>query len=256
MQGPPLGWCPHFATAQQIADSLSAVAGAEVIRWDRAHRKHVPPSLRVSLMSNELCPHSQLTGFWGRKGRTPAVCGQAEDAELSKHPESWCNFLATSGLEASAAAPTPVRPGSALGRCRADPSPLHSALSPRPCSLFNNSIYLFFWWHWVFVACSERAFSSCSERRRLFLVALGLLVAAASLALESRLQWLQHTGSVVAAFQLWGTGLAVVAFGLSCPAACSIFPDQGLNQCPLHWQVNSYPLHHQESPHEFVVRIK
>ena len=87
-------------------------------------------------------------------------------------------------------------------------------------------------------------------------MALGLLMTAASLALESRLQWLQNTGSVVAAFQLWGTGLAVVAFGLSCPAACSIFPDQGLNQCPLHWQVNSYPLHHQESPHEFVVRIK
>ena len=69
----------------------------------------------------------------------------------------------------------------------------------------------FFWWHWVFVACSARAFSSCRERRQLFLAALGLLLAAASLALESRLQWLQHTGSVVAAFQLWGAGLAVVA---------------------------------------------
>ena len=26
----------------------------------------------------------------------------------------------------------------------------------------------------------------------------------------------------------------VVARGLSCPAACGIFPDQGLNMCPLH----------------------
>ena len=35
---------------------------------------------------------------------------------------------------------------------------------------------------------------------------------------------------------------------LSCPAACGIYPDQGLNLCPLHWQVDSYLLHHQGSP--------
>ena len=35
--------------------------------------------------------------------------------------------------------------------------------------------------------------------------------------------------------------------GLCCSAACGIFPDQGLNQCWLHWQANSYPMHHQES---------
>ena len=29
---------------------------------------------------------------------------------------------------------------------------------------------------------------------------------------------------------------------------CEIFPDQGLNLCPLHWQADSYPLHHQASP--------
>ena len=34
----------------------------------------------------------------------------------------------------------------------------------------------------------------------------------------------------------------------SCGATCGISPDQGLNPCPLHWQVNSYPLCHQESP--------
>ena len=27
-----------------------------------------------------------------------------------------------------------------------------------------------------------------------------------------------------------------------------IFPDQGLNPCPLHWQMDSQPLHHQGSP--------
>ena len=40
-------------------------------------------------------------------------------------------------------------------------------------------------------------------------------------------------GSIAAAL-----GLVVVAHGLSCPVACGIFSDQGLNLCPLHWQVN------------------
>ena len=43
---------------------------------------------------------------------------------------------------------------------------------------------------------------------------------------------------------LWSTGSrhvgsVVVAHGLSCSAACGIFPDQGLNPCPLHWQADS-----------------
>ena len=36
--------------------------------------------------------------------------------------------------------------------------------------------------------------------------------------------------------------------GLSCFAACRIFPDLGLNPCPLHWQADSQPLCHQGSP--------
>ena len=43
-------------------------------------------------------------------------------------------------------------------------------------------------------------------------------------------------------------GSAVVAPGLSCSAACGIFPDQGLNPCPLNWQADSQPLRHQGSP--------
>ena len=39
-----------------------------------------------------------------------------------------------------------------------------------------------------------------------------------------------------------------MAHGLSCSVACGIFPDQGLNPCPPHWQADSYPLHHQGSP--------
>jgi len=40
----------------------------------------------------------------------------------------------------------------------------------------------------------------------------------------------------------------VVVHRLSCSVASGIFPDQGLNPCPLRWQADSYPPHHQGSP--------
>ena len=43
-------------------------------------------------------------------------------------------------------------------------------------------------------------------------------------------------------------GSVVVAHGPSCSAARGIFPDQGSNPCPLHWQADSQPLRHQGSP--------
>ena len=46
------------------------------------------------------------------------------------------------------------------------------------------------------------------------------------------------------------TGSVIVAHGPICSVACGIFPDQGLNPCPLHWQADSQPLHHQGSPRE------
>ena len=52
---------------------------------------------------------------------------------------------------------------------------------------------------------------------------------------------------------LWSTGSrrvgsVVVAHGPSCSVACGIFPDQGSNPRPLHWQADSQPLRHQGSP--------
>ena len=52
---------------------------------------------------------------------------------------------------------------------------------------------------------------------------------------------------------LWSTGFrhagsVIVAHGPSCSVACGIFPDQGSNPCPLHWQADSQPLRHQGSP--------
>ena len=43
-------------------------------------------------------------------------------------------------------------------------------------------------------------------------------------------------------------GSVIVAHGPSCSAARGIFPDQGSNPCPLHWQADSQPLRHQGSP--------
>ena len=48
-------------------------------------------------------------------------------------------------------------------------------------------------------------------------------------------------------------GSVVVAHGPSCSAACGIFPDQGPNLCPLHWQAASQPLRHPGSPVFFFI---
>ena len=92
------------------------------------------------------------------------------------------------------------------------------------CFFLNKFIYLFYFWlHWVFVAV-----------RGLSLVALNggysLLRCAG---FSSR--WLLLLGSTGSR----RAGSVAVAHGLSCSAACGIFPDQGLNPCPLHWQADS-----------------
>ena len=38
--------------------------------------------------------------------------------------------------------------------------------------------------------------------------------------------------------------------------ACGIFPDQGSNPCPLHWQADSQPLRHQGSPQYVLLNEK
>ena len=49
----------------------------------------------------------------------------------------------------------------------------------------------------------------------------------------------RHVGSVAVAHGLKSAGSVVVAHGLSCSVACGIFPDQGSNPRPLHWQADS-----------------
>ena len=67
---------------------------------------------------------------------------------------------------------------------------------------------------------------------------------AQALALKS--SW--PVSSVVAAPKLYSTGAIVMAHGHSCSTVCGIFMDQEWNPCLLHWQADSLPLSHQESP--------
>ena len=92
------------------------------------------------------------------------------------------------------------------------PSTEPSGLAPR------GLLFIYFWLHSVFVAVCRLSLAVESGGYSLDVVC-GLLTAVASLVGEH---------------------------GLSCSAACGIFPDQGLNSCPLHWQVQ--PLDHQGSP--------
>ena len=99
---------------------------------------------------------------------------------------------------------------------------------------FNNFIYLFIylWLCWVFV--SVRGLSLVvASRGHSSSRCTGLSLSQPLL--------LRSTGSRRA-------GSVVVAHGPSCSAACGIFPYQGSNPCPLHWQADSQPLHHQGSP--------
>ena len=93
--------------------------------------------------------------------------------------------------------------------------------------------------------CCMWAFSGCRERRLLCVVVHSSLTAAASRC------GAQVPGAHAAAVEApglreWAQELWFADF--SCSMLCGIFPDQGSNLCPLHWQVDSYPLHHWGSP--------
>ena len=99
------------------------------------------------------------------------------------------------------------------------------------------SIYLFIylWLCWVFVSVRGLSLVAASGGHSSSQCA-GLSL--------SRPLLLRSTGSRRA-------GSAIVAHGPSCSAACGIFPDQGSNPCPLHWQADSQPLRHQGCTQEF-----
>ena len=113
-------------------------------------------------------------------------------------------------------------------------------------SLFSFLIYLFiyFWLCWVFVSVrglSLVAASGGHSSSRCMGLSLSRPLLLGPLLLRS-------TGSRRA-------GSVVVEHRPSCSVACGIFPDQGSNPCPLHWQADSQQLHHQGSPELFFFNL-
>ena len=92
-------------------------------------------------------------------------------------------------------------------------------------------LFIYFWLCWVFISVRGLSLVAASGGHSSSWCA-GLSL--------SRPLLLRSTGSRCA-------GSVVVAHGPSCSVACGIFPDQGSNPCPLHWQADSQPLRHQGS---------
>ena len=93
-------------------------------------------------------------------------------------------------------------------------------------------LFIYLWLCWVFVSVQGLSLVAASGGHSSSRCAgLSLL----------RPLLLRSTGSRCA-------GSAIVAHGPSRSTACVIFPDQGSNPCPLHWQADSQPLRHQGSP--------
>ena len=101
---------------------------------------------------------------------------------------------------------------------------------------FSSSLFvclsIYLWLCWVFVSVRGLSLVAASRGHS--------SSRCAGLSLSRPLLW-RSTGSRRA-------GSVIVAHGPSCSAACGIFPDQGSNPCPLHWQADSQPLRHQGSP--------
>ena len=116
----------------------------------------------------------------------------------------------------------------------------------KECSMFSSRSFFFFlnfgfiylfvfnylWLCWVFVSVRGLSLVAASG---------GHSSSRCTGLSSSRPLLLRSTGSRRA-------GSAIVAHGPSCSVARGIFPDQGSNLCPLHWQADSQPLRHQGSP--------
>ena len=100
-------------------------------------------------------------------------------------------------------------------------------------------LFIYLWLCWVFV--SVRGLSPVvASRGHSSSRCTGLSL--------SRPLLLRSTGSRRA-------GSVIVAHRPTCSMACGIFPDQGSNPCPLHWQADSQPLCHQGSPCYYIFQF-
>ena len=94
-------------------------------------------------------------------------------------------------------------------------------------SFFNSKkfFYLLYFLAALGLCCCTQAFSSCREEGLLSSCGAGASHCSGFSRCDAR------------ALDAWAS--VVVAHGLSCPMACGIFPDQGLNPYPLHYKAES-----------------
>ena len=95
--------------------------------------------------------------------------------------------------------------------------------------LKQKKIYLFIGCTW---SPMQRMDSNCGEQGLLLIAVCRLLVVVASLSVEHRI-WAHKLQ------QLYHERSLVVPHRLSPSVVCVIFPDHGLNQCPLHCKAHS-----------------
>ena len=109
----------------------------------------------------------------------------------------------------------------------------------------NKCIYLFFyfWLRWVFVATRGLSLVAVSGDYSSLRCAgfslwwLLLLRSTGSRCMDFSSCGARASGPVTRRLQ--SAGSAAVAHGRSCSSVCGIFPDQGSNLRPLHWQAYS-----------------
>ena len=101
--------------------------------------------------------------------------------------------------------------------------------------IYLNTFYLFM--AVLGLRFCARAFSSCGKWGPLFIAVRGASHCSGFSCCGAPV--LVAQASVVVACGLYSTGSVVVAHGLNYSEARGIFPDQGSNPCPLHWQADS-----------------
>ena len=101
---------------------------------------------------------------------------------------------------------------------------------------FLKKVSIYFWLCWVFAA-------ACG------LVLVGEHVIWCTQASVIVAHRLSNCDSWALELRLSGCG----AHRFSYSEACGVFPGQGSNPCPLHWQVDSCPLYHQGSLNLFIL---
>ena len=159
--------------------------------------------------------------------RVLQVSSEAPSAWLSVlRPNAWPECLLPGGVQESVSLWN-------SGYAEA-PAYRKMVLSPFVASIYIYIYFFFFylWLCWVFVSVRGLSLVAASGGHSSSRCA-GLSL--------SRPLLLRSTGSRRA-------GSVVVTHGPSCSVARGIFPDQGPNPCPLHWQADSQPLRHQGSP--------